>query len=59
MFRTAVIFFVLGIFSYFIGMNNIDGLSMEVGRIILIVFVVISVISALTGFSRRKRISSK
>ena len=56
MFRAAVLFFILGIFSYFIGMNNIGGLSMEVGRMILIVFILFSLISFLSGFLRRKRV---
>lgn len=45
MLRAAIIFFVIGLIAMFLGMNNIAGLSVEVGKILLFVFLALAVIS--------------
>ena len=57
MIRAAVGFFVFGLLAIFLGANNIAGLSIEMGKTILVVFIVCAVLSFLasvvTGSSRR------
>jgi uncharacterized membrane protein YtjA (UPF0391 family) len=49
MLRTAVAFFLIGIIAFGIGAGNIGILSMEVGRLLLQIFVVLAVISLLAS----------
>ncbi|MES2768545.1 MAG: DUF1328 domain-containing protein [Bdellovibrionota bacterium] len=56
MLRAAIAFFVLALISIILGANNLAGLSMEIGKILLFVFLALAVISfvvsLLTGRSR-------
>lgn len=45
MLRAAIVFFVIGLLAMFLGMNNIAGLSVELGKILLYVFLALAVIS--------------
>ncbi len=45
MVRLAVTFFILAIVAFIFGANGIAGLSMEIGKLLLGVFLVISIIS--------------
>jgi uncharacterized membrane protein YtjA (UPF0391 family) len=45
MLRAAIGFFVLALLAILLGANNIAGVSMEVGRMLLFVFLVLAVIS--------------
>ena len=58
MLRAAIAFFVLALVAFFLGANGIGGLSMEIGRTLLIVFLVLAVLSfigsLLTGRSPRQ-----
>lgn len=45
MIRAAISFFVLAIIAYLLGANGVAGLSMEIGRIFLYVFLILAVIS--------------
>ena len=49
MLRAAIIFFVLAIVSMFLGMNGIAGLSIEIGKILLGVFLVMAIVTFLIG----------
>jgi uncharacterized membrane protein YtjA (UPF0391 family) len=53
MLRAAIIFFIIGLVAMFFGMNNIAGMSVDLGKLLLFVFlgfaVVSLVISLLTG----------
>jgi uncharacterized membrane protein YtjA (UPF0391 family) len=49
MLRAAIGFFVLGLFAMILGMNGVAGLSIEFGRILLIAFVALAVISLVVG----------
>ena len=54
MLRAAVTFFVIGLLAYFLGAGGVAGLSVEIGRTLLFVFLVLSVISFLVSlFSGR------
>lgn len=54
--RASISFFVLGIISMFLGINSIAGLSIDIGKILLVVFLVLSIISFVLG---RKGSASK
>jgi len=49
MLRAAVMFFVIGLLAILLGAYNIAGLSIEIGKILLIVFLVLAVISLVAG----------
>jgi uncharacterized membrane protein YtjA (UPF0391 family) len=57
MLRAAIGFFVLALIAIILGANNIAGVSMEVGKVLLFVFLALAVISfvvsLLTGKSTR------
>ncbi|WP_101295153.1 DUF1328 family protein [Halegenticoccus soli] len=43
----AIVFFVLALVAYFVGARGIAGLSMEIARIFVIIFLVLAVLSLL------------
>lgn len=45
MLRAAIAFFVLAIVAFVLGASGIAGISMEIGRMLLFVFLVLAVIS--------------
>lgn len=45
MLRAAIAFFVLALISIVLGANNLAGLSMEIGKVLLFVFLALAVIS--------------
>lgn len=45
MLRAAIGFFVLGLIALLLGVNGIAGVSLEVGRLLLIAFVVLALVS--------------
>ncbi|HWU42838.1 MAG TPA: DUF1328 domain-containing protein [Bdellovibrio sp.] len=45
MLQAAIAFFILAIVAFVLGANGVAGLSMEIGRLLLIVFLVLAVIS--------------
>jgi uncharacterized membrane protein YtjA (UPF0391 family) len=47
MIRSAIMFFVLGLVAMLLGAYNVAGVSMEIGRILLGVFLVLAVLSFL------------
>jgi uncharacterized membrane protein YtjA (UPF0391 family) len=55
MLRAAIIFFVLALISIILGANNLAGISIEIGKVLLFVFLALAVItfvvSLLTGKS--------
>jgi uncharacterized membrane protein YtjA (UPF0391 family) len=55
MIRAAIGFFVLAIFAYLLGAGGVAGLSMEVGRLLLTVFLVLALISFLVGIFTGKK----
>ncbi len=49
MIRAAVGFFIFGLLALFLGANNIAGLSIEMGKTILVIFLVCAVLSFLAS----------
>ncbi len=49
MLRAALVFFVLAILSMVLGAGNVAGLSMEIGKTLLFVFLVLAVLSGIAG----------
>ena len=49
MLRAAIAFFVLGLIAILFGANGIAGVSIEVGKLLLGVFLVLAVISVIIG----------
>ncbi len=47
MLRAAIAFFVIGLIAVVLGANNVAGLSIEMGKIILYVFLALAVLSFL------------
>lgn len=47
MLRASISFFVIGILAYVLGAYNIAGLSIDIGKIMLIIFLVLAVLSFL------------
>jgi uncharacterized membrane protein YtjA (UPF0391 family) len=49
MIRAAIGFFILAIIAIILGANGIAGLSMEIGKLLLVVFLVLSIGSLIFG----------
>ena len=49
MLRAAIGFFIFGLLAILLGANNIAGLSIELGKTILYVFLVLAVLSFLVS----------
>jgi uncharacterized membrane protein YtjA (UPF0391 family) len=45
MLRAAILFFVLGLVAMLLGASGIAGVSLEIGRMLLFVFLILAVIS--------------
>lgn len=50
MIRASVTFFILAIVAYVLGANTIAGISIEIGRLFLTIFLVLAVISFILSF---------
>ena len=47
MVRAAITFFIIAIFAFLLGLGGVAGISMDIGRTLLIVFLVLAVLSFL------------
>jgi uncharacterized membrane protein YtjA (UPF0391 family) len=55
MIRASIFFFVFSLVAYFLGANQIAGISIEIGRVLLYFFLALSIVSMLIAlFSDRK-----
>lgn len=45
MVRAAIGFFVIALVAYFLGASGVGGLSMEIGRMLLIAFLILAAVS--------------
>ena len=52
MLRAAITFFVIGLVAMIFGAYGIAGLSVEVGKVLLMVFVVLAILSFVVGLIR-------
>jgi uncharacterized membrane protein YtjA (UPF0391 family) len=55
MFRAAISFFIIGLIAFALGLGNIGGLSMEVGKTILYVFLTLAVLSYIISYFGDKK----
>ncbi len=55
MLRAAIAFFIIGLLAMFLGANGIAGLSVEVGKLLLYVFLALAVVSFLVSLFSGKR----
>ncbi|MNK01233.1 hypothetical protein D3C87_190280 [compost metagenome] len=55
MLNAAIAFFVIALVAFFLGASGIAGMSMEIGRILLIVFLVLAVLSFIVNLLRSKK----
>jgi uncharacterized membrane protein YtjA (UPF0391 family) len=55
MLRATIAFFIIGLFAFFLGANNIGGLSMDVGRFLLTTFVALAILSFLVTLVTGKK----
>ena len=49
MLRAAVTFFIIGLLAILLGANNIAGVSIELGKVLLFVFLALAVVSFLVA----------
>jgi uncharacterized membrane protein YtjA (UPF0391 family) len=57
MLRAALTFFVLGLVTIILGANGVGGLSIDIGKILLLVFIILSIISLIGNILVKKKIS--
>lgn len=55
MLRASVAFFVLALVAYFLGANGVAGMSMEIGRICIGVFIFIAILTFIGSLFNRNR----
>ena len=55
MLRAAITFFIIGLIAMFLGMNNIAGVSVELGKVLLFVFLALAVVSFLVSMVSGRR----
>jgi uncharacterized membrane protein YtjA (UPF0391 family) len=56
MIRAAIMFFVLAIVAYLFGAYSVAGLSMEIGRILLYVFLILAFFTFIFSISFGKNV---
>ncbi len=56
MIRAAIMFFVFALVAYIFGAYSIAGLSMEIGRLLLIIFLALAFLTFIFSFSFGKKI---
>lgn len=54
MLRAAIIFFVIAIVAFIFGASGVAGMSMEIGRLLLMVFLALAIISFLINLMGRR-----
>jgi len=55
MLKAAIACFILAVFSFILGATGVGGLSMDMGRVLLVAFMVPAVIGVSAGFIRGDR----
>lgn len=49
MLRAALAFFILAIISYILGATGVAGMSMDIGKIFVVVFLILAALGTLVG----------
>jgi uncharacterized membrane protein YtjA (UPF0391 family) len=55
MFRAAITFFIIALVAWLFGAYGIAGLSTEIGKVLLYVFLVLAVVSTVAGLVTNRR----
>ena len=55
MIRAAIAFFILAVVSILLGLGGLAGISMEIGKILVSVFLVLAVLSFLVSIATGKK----
>jgi len=55
MLRAAIAFFVIGLLAMALGAGGFAGMSLEIGRMLLGVFVILALVSFVVGIASGKR----
>ena len=55
MIRAAIMFFVLAIVAYLFGAYSIAGLSIEIGKVLLFVFLILAIITFIFSITLGKK----
>jgi uncharacterized membrane protein YtjA (UPF0391 family) len=56
MLRAAIAFFILGLVAMLLGANGVGGLSIDIGKTLLFIFIVLAVVSFVASIVAGKRI---
>lgn len=56
MLRAAIAFFVLALVAFILGATGIAGLSIQIGKLLLVVFLVLAIISFLVSMITGKKV---
>jgi uncharacterized membrane protein YtjA (UPF0391 family) len=59
MLRAAIAFFVLGLVAILLGANGVGGLSLDIGKTLLFVFLILAVISFIASMVTGRRMINK
>lgn len=59
MLRAAIAFFVLGLVAILLGANGIGGLSVDIGKTLLFVFLILAVISFIASLVLGKNVTRR
>jgi uncharacterized membrane protein YtjA (UPF0391 family) len=59
MLRAAIAFFVIGVIAILLGANGVGGISLEVGRTLLFVFLILAVISFVASMVTGKKMINR
>jgi uncharacterized membrane protein YtjA (UPF0391 family) len=57
MLRAAIGFFLVGLLAYALGAYNIAGISLDIGKLLLFIFIGLSVLSLLINVFNGKKIN--
>jgi Protein of unknown function (DUF1328). len=55
MLNAAIAFFIIAIVAFVLGATGVAGMSMEIGRLLLIVFLVLAVVSFVVNLLRGRK----
>ena len=59
MIRVSIAFFILGLVSILLGFNGVGGLSLEFSKMILVLFLILSIVSYIAGLNATRNKNGK
>lgn len=58
MLRAAIAFFVIGLIAFVLGANNLAGLSVDLGKLLLSIFVILALVTFLVNLVTGRKTKS-